>query len=160
MFEFGSNRYKTNVALIRLNYSVEMRYGVLVDIAQKVKNNQPVDLTMGYFNVIWQGDVNDVVLRSLEIASTPAKVLNITGPEILSVKEVAERFGKLFNVKPTFTGKEAETALLSNSSDAYRLFGKPRVTIDRVIEWIGAWMNEDKKLLGKPTHFEVRNGKY
>lgn len=160
MFEFGANRYKTDVALIRLNYSVEMRYGVLVDIAQKVKSNEPVDLTMGYFNVIWQGDVNDVVLRSLEIASSPAKVLNITGSEILSVKEVAEKFGKLFNVKLTFKGKEAETALLSNSGEAYSLFGKPKMPIDKVIEWIGAWMNDDKKLLGKPTHFEVRDGKY
>ena len=160
MFEYGSNTHKTPVALIRLNYSVEMRYGVLVDIAQKVKNNQPVDLTMGYFNVIWQGDVNDFVLRSLQHTSSPARVLNITGSETLSVKNVALKFGKLFNVKPVLVGKEAETALLSDSSEAYALFGKPRMPIDKVIEWIGAWMNEDKKLLGKPTHFEVRDGKY
>lgn len=160
MFEYGSNRHRTEVALIRLNYSVEMRYGVLVDIAQKVKNNQPVDLTMGYFNVIWQGDVNDFVLRSLGHTSSPAKVLNITGPEILSTKEVALKFGELFNVKPTLVGKEAPTALLSNSTEAYNLFGKPKMPIGKVIEWIGGWMNADKKLLGKPTHFEVRDGKY
>lgn len=160
MFEYGSNRFKTDVALIRLNYSVEMRYGVLVDIAQKVKSNQPVDITMGYFNVIWQGDVNDFVLRSLKYASSPARILNITGSDTLSTKVVALKFGELFNVKPTLTGKEAETALLSNSTEAYNLFGKPKMPIEKVIEWIGAWMNADKKLLGKPTHFEVRDGKY
>lgn len=100
MFEFGSIRNKTEVALIRLNYSVEMRYGVLVDIGVRVKNNQQVDLTMGYFNVIWQGDMNDFVLRSLEHVKSPARVINITGPEILSVRAVAEEFGRLFDVKP------------------------------------------------------------
>ena len=101
MFEYGSNRYKTDVTLIRLNYSVEMRYGVLVDIALKVKNKQPVDLAMGYFNVIWQGDMNNLVLRSLEQTKSPAAVLNITGPEVLSVRNVAIEFGKLFGVKTT-----------------------------------------------------------
>jgi hypothetical protein len=115
---------------------------------------------MGYFNVIWQGDVNDFVLRSLEIASSPARILNVTGPDTLSVKDVAMKFGKLFNVKPTFVKSEAQTALLSNSSEAYKLFGKPKMPVDRVIDWIGGWMNADKKLLGKPTHFEVRDGKY
>ena len=160
MFEYGSNRNKTKVALIRLNYSVEMRYGVLVDIAVKVKNGLPVDLTMGYFNVIWQGDMNDFVLRSLEHIESPAKILNITGPEILSVREVALKFGELFNVEPKFINKEADTALLSNSGEAFKLFGKPEVPVNKIIEWIGAWLNEDKKLLGKPTHFEVRDGKY
>jgi nucleoside-diphosphate-sugar epimerase len=160
MFEFGSIRNKTKVALIRLNYSVEMRYGVLVDIATKVKNRQPVDLTMGYFNVIWQGDMNDYVLRSLEYAESPAKVLNITGPEILSVKEVAEEFGRLMGVEVTFTGKEAPTALLSNSNSAYSLFGKPKTPVSQVIKWIAGWIKEDRGILGKPTHFEVRDGKY
>jgi nucleoside-diphosphate-sugar epimerase len=160
MFEFGSIRNKTKVALIRLNYSVEMRYGVLVDIAMKVKNNEPVDLTMGYFNVIWQGDMNDVVLRSLEHTESPAKIINITGPEILSVREVAGEFGKLFGVKVTFTGKEASTALLNNSSHAYELFGKPKIPTNLILKWIAGWLTEDKSILGKPTHFEVRDGKY
>ena len=160
MFEYGSIQNKTKVNLIRLNYSVELRYGVLVDIAVKVKNNVPVDITMGHFNVIWQGDVNDMVLRSIEHAKSPAMVLNITGPEILSVHDVALEFGKLFGVKPTFVEKEAETALLSNSVLAFDLLGRPKVPIDQVIKWIGAWINEDHKLLGKPTHFEVRDGKY
>lgn len=160
MFEFGSNKYKTEVILIRLNYSVEMRYGVLIDIAVKVKNDQPVDLTMGYFNVIWQGDLNDFVLRSLEYAVSPAKILNITGPEVMSVREVALEFGKLFGVKPRFINTEAETALLSNSAEAFNLFGRPKVQASRIIKWTAGWMNDGGKLLGKPTHFEVRNGKY
>ena len=160
MFEFGSMRNKTEVALIRLNYSVEMRYGVLVDIAVKVKNNQPVDLTMGHFNVIWQGDMNDFVLRSLEQAASPASVLNVTGPDILSVREVAIEFGKLFGVTPQFENSEAPTALLNNASRAYDLFGKPKTPVNQIISWIAEWIIEDRGLLGKPTHFEVRDGKY
>jgi nucleoside-diphosphate-sugar epimerase len=160
MFEYGSNKYKTEVALIRLNYSVEMRYGVLIDIATKVINRQPVDLTMGYFNIIWQGDVNDFVLRSLEHTQSPAKILNITGPETLSVKEVALKFGKLLEVKPIFTNSEAQTALLSNSSEAFRIFGKPKVPAEQVIKWIAEWLKGGGRLLGKPTHFEVRDGNY
>ncbi|MCE5344914.1 MAG: epimerase [Bacteroidales bacterium] len=160
MFEYGSNRNKTEIVLIRLNYSVEMRYGVLVDIATKVKNNLPVDLTMGYFNVIWQGDMNDFVLRSLEYTRSPAMILNITGPEILSVREVALEFGKLLGIEPTLTNNEAETALLSNSEKAFELFGKPKMPVSQVIKWIAEWLQEDKKLLGKPTHFEVRDGIY
>jgi nucleoside-diphosphate-sugar epimerase len=137
-----------------------MRYGVLIDIAIKVKNDQPVDLTMGYFNVIWQGDMNDFVLRSLEYAQSPSKILNITGPEILSVREVALEFGRLFGVKPRFINTEAETALLSNSAEAFKLFGRPKVLVSRIIKWTAGWLNDGGKLLGKPTHFEVRNGTY
>jgi nucleoside-diphosphate-sugar epimerase len=160
MFEYGSIKNKTEVVLIRLNYSVEMRYGVLVDIAVKVKNNQAVDLAMGHFNVIWQGDMNNYVLRSLEQVNSPAKVLNITGPEILTVREVATEFAKLLGVKPILVNKEAPTALLSNSEQAFGLFGRPKVPISQVIKWIAGWLKEDKGLLGKPTHFEVRDGKY
>jgi hypothetical protein len=160
MFEFGSIRNKTKVTLIRLNYSVEMRYGVLVDIALKVKNSQPVDLTMGYFNVIWQGDMNDFVLRSLELAESPVKILNITGEDILSVKEVALEFGNLFNVKVNFVNKEAQTALLNNAGKSFEIFGKPKVPVKQVIKWIAGWLSDEKGILGKPTHFEVRDGKY
>jgi len=160
MFEYGSIKNKTEVMLIRLNYSVEMRYGVLVDIAVKVLNNKPVDLAMGYFNVIWQGDMNNFVLRSPEHVKSPANVLNITGSETLSVKEVALEFGKLFGMNPVFENKEAETALLSNSEKAFSIFGRPTVPISQVIEWTAYWLLEDKELLGKPTHFEVRDGKY
>lgn len=160
MFEFGSKKYKTPVALIRLNYAVELRYGVLVDIAQKVKYNLPVDLSMGYFNAIWQGDANNYVLRSLLQTESPAKILNITGVETISVKEVALRFGELFDTQINFTGHEAGTALLSNSSKVFDLYGNPTVTTDEIINWTAEWLKEEKKLLGKPTHFEVRDGKY
>lgn len=160
MFEYGSNKYKTPVTIIRLNYAVEMRYGVLVDIASRVLNREEVDLSMGYFNVIWQGDMNDFVLRSLEHTDSPAKIINITGPETLSVREVTEEFGKLFGIPPRFVNSEAGTALLSNSSEAFRLFGMPRIKASRIISWTAEWLKEGKKLLGKPTHFEIRDGKY
>jgi nucleoside-diphosphate-sugar epimerase len=160
MFEYGSKQHGTKVCLIRLNYSVELRYGVLVDIGLKVKNQEPIDLSMGFFNVIWQGDVNDVVLRSLEICESPAKILNITGPEILSVREVARDFGKLFNTEPQLVNEEAKTALLNNSEHAFQLFGRPRVSTPQIIKWIAGWINDGGDMLGKPTHYEVRDGKY
>ncbi len=160
MFEYGSNKYGTHVTLVRLNYSVEMRYGVLVDIATKVKNEEIIDLSMGHFNVIWQGDVNDMVLRSLEYTNSPAKIMNITGPEILSVREVAQLFAKQFGVEPKFEGKEAPTALLSNAKNAFKLFGRPTIPVSQIISWISGWMKQGLGLLGKPTHYEVRDGKY
>ena len=160
MFEYGSAKYNTPVAIIRLSYAVEMRYGVLVDIATKVKNKQTIDLTMGHSNVIWQGDSNDVVLRSLEVASSPAKIINNSGEKALSVRELAIEFGKLFGTEPVFIGKEAPTALLINSEETYKLFGKPGVPVSKVMEWITDWMKNDMRMLGKPTHFDVRDGKY
>jgi len=160
MFEYGSVKNGTPVTLIRLNYAVEPRYGVLVDIAVKIKNNEPVDLSMGYFNVIWQGDANEQVLRALETTSSPAMILNITGEEILQVRDTAIEFGKLFGVEAKLSGQESPTALLNNSSLAFELFGKPKVPVSKIIEWTADWMTADKRLLGKPTHFEVRDGKY
>ena len=160
MFEYGSMKHGTHVALIRLNYAVEMRYGVLVDIALKVWKRQPVDLTMGYFNVIWQGDANAMILRSLKYCASPVRILNITGSEILSVRDVALQFGKHFNVQPEFIGEEAKTALLSNASESFHLFGRPKVSAETMIAWIADWIVHEGRLLNKPTHFEVRDGKY
>jgi nucleoside-diphosphate-sugar epimerase len=160
MFEYGSQKYGTEVILIRLNYSVEMRYGVLVDIALKVKSNIPLDLTMGYFNVIWQGDMNDFILRSVEHVKSPARILNITGADILSVREVALEFGKLFGTSPRFIGVEADTSLLNNASEAFKLFGRPKVRINQIINWTAGWLVKGNRLLGKPTHFEVRDGNF
>jgi nucleoside-diphosphate-sugar epimerase len=137
-----------------------LRYGVLLDIATKVKNQEPIDLSMGYFNVIWQGDMNDVVLRTLEKCTSPAKILNITGEEILSVHEVALEFGNLFKVQPVFVGTEAKTALLNNSEQAFQLYGRPKVSTRQIIQWIADWIGEGREILGKPTHYEVRDGKY
>lgn len=160
MFEYGSSKNNTPTALIRLNYAVEPRYGVLVDIATKVKNNEPVDLEMGYFNAIWQGDANTMVLRSLEQTSVPANIINVTGEETLSVRAVAEEFGKHFGIHPQFTGVESDTALLNNATKSFELFGEPKIAIKKVIEWTANWMKMEKKTLDKPTHFEVRDGKY
>jgi len=160
MFEFGSRKNGTPVTLIRLNYAVEMRYGVLVDIALRVKNNKPVDLAMGYFNVVWQGDANNYVLRSIELADSPATILNISGPEILSVHNVALEFGKRFETEVQFTGVEASTALLNNPAKSIELFGKPKVSIEKMLDWIADWLKNENRLLDKPTHFEVRDGKY
>ena len=160
MFEYGSIKNRTPVSLIRLNYSVEMRYGVLVDVASKVKNEEPIDLTMGYFNIIWQGDMNAMSLLSLWHCSAPAKIINITGPETLSVRQVAIEFGKLFNKTPKFTKEEAPTALLSNAALSYGLFGKPNVSPKQLIQWIANWISHENRLLNKHTHFEVRDGKY
>jgi nucleoside-diphosphate-sugar epimerase len=160
MFEYGSLRNGNKVVIIRLNYSVELRYGVLADIGIKVKTRSPVDLSMGYFNIIWQGDMNRHVIRSLELASSPAKILNVTGPEILSVRETAIRFGELLGVDPVFLKSEERTALLSNAGLATDLFGKPSVNADLAIRWTAEWLKDGKRLLDKPTHFEVRDGIY
>lgn len=160
MFEYGSSVHKNPVVLIRLNYAVELRYGVLVDIALRVKNRNPVDVSMGYFNAIWQGDANDMILRSIEHATTPARILNITGPEELNVREIALNFASLLGTEVVFSGTESDTALLSNSTEAFRLLGKPRVDSGQVIQWIADWISHGGRLLDKPTHFEVRDGKY
>lgn len=160
MFEYGSIKYGTPVSLIRLNYAVEMRYGVLVDIATKVKNEEPIDLSMGYFNVIWQGDMNAMVLRSLAQCSSPAKIINITGAEVLSAREAAFEFGKLLGKAPQLTGEEASTALLSNPALSYNLFGKPEVSNKQMIKWIANWIGHENRILNKQTHYEVRDGKY
>ena len=160
MFEHGSFRYGTPVSLIRLNYAVELRYGVLVDIALKIKNEEPLDLSMGYFNVIWQGDMNAMVLRSLTQCSSPAKIINITGSEILSARVVALEFGKLLGKSPVLIGEEAPTALLSNPALSYDLYGSPNVSHTQMITWIADWVGRENRILNKQTHYEVRNGKY
>jgi nucleoside-diphosphate-sugar epimerase len=160
MFEHGSIKYGTSVSIIRLNYSVEMRYGVLVDVALKVKREETIDLSMGYFNVIWQGDMNVMSLLSLKHCASPANVINITGPEILSVRQVAIQFGKLFGKTPKFSGQEAPTALLNNAALSQKLFGKPNVSPEQIIKWTANWINQNNRLLNKQTHFEVRDGKY
>ena len=160
MFQFGSTENGTAVALIRLNYSVEMRYGVLVDVATKVFNEQPVDVSMGYANVIWQTEANDAILRSFELCSVPAKPINITGVDTLSIRELAMQFGALFGKEPQITGEEGRTALLSNASWMFENLGRPKVSLDQLIRWTAKWITSGNPLLGKPTHFEVKDGKY
>ncbi len=160
MFEYFSSRHNTHGALLRLNYAVEMRYGVLTDIGRKVFERRAVDLSMGNFNVIWQGDANSICLRSFALCSSPPCILNVTGPETMSVRQAALHFGELFGIQPDFTGQESPTALLNNASRCQRLFGYPIVTVSQMIEWIARWIQAGGASLNKPTQFETRDGKF
>lgn len=146
--------------LIRLNYAVEMRYGVLVDIAQKVRERIPIDVSMGWFNCIWQGDALAHIIAAIDLAETPAALLNVTGPEKLSIRQTAERFGALFGIEPIFVGEEQDSTWLSNGSKALQLYGKPTITSDQMIAWIADWLKNDGETLGKPTKFEIRSGNF
>lgn len=160
MFEYGSARYGTPVALLRLNYAIDLRYGVLHDIARRVHERRPVDVSMGVVNVIWQGDANSACLRALGACQSPPLALNITGPEIISVRWLAEEFGRRFGVAPAFEGEEGQTALLSNAARAHRLFGYPKVTLGQMIDWTAAWIAGGGAHWEKPTHFETRDGRF
>jgi nucleoside-diphosphate-sugar epimerase len=140
MFQHFSAQYNTPVALLRLNYAVELRYGVLVDIGRKVYGRCPVDLRMGHANVMWQGDANFVVLRVFAHCQAPPFILNLTGPETLAVRWVARKFGERFGVEPVLEGEESPTALLNNAALCQKLFGYPSVSVEQMIEWIAAWI--------------------
>ena len=148
------------MTLVRLNYAVDLRYGVLVDIALKVRSGEPIDVTMGHLNCLWQGDANAMILRALSLAETPALPLNLTGREILSIRELAERFGELLEREPKLVGVEAGTALLGNAARATQTLGPPPTPLDAVMRWTAHWIKNGGRLLGKPTHFETRDGKY
>ncbi len=160
VFIEASARNNTRVVLIRLNYSIDLRYGVLLDVAQKVLNRQPVDVTMGYANVIWQGDAVSHIIQSLNYAATPAVPLNITGPDTLKIREVAQAFGNRFGIKPTITGTEEKVAWLNNASKSHAMFGPPEVSLDQMIEWVATWLERGGATLNKPTHFEARGEGY
>lgn len=161
MFEFMAMQHGTRVVLVRLYYANDLRYGVLLDIAEKVYRREPIDLTMGWLNAIWQGDANAVLLRAFDLCANPPFALNLVGPETLSVRALAERFAALFDLPPpTFIGQEAATALLGNGSRCRALFGPPRVSADTLVEWTARWVQSGGPTLNKPTHFEVRDGKF
>jgi nucleoside-diphosphate-sugar epimerase len=160
MFEHFSRQYGTPVALLRLNYAIDLRYGVLLDIGQKVFERRPVDLRMGHANVIWQGDANSICLRSFALCASPPALLNLTGPETLAVRWAARRFGEHFGIEPVFENSEGETALLSNASRCQRLFGYPTVSVEQMIEWTAQWIGMGGPTWNKPTHFEARDGKF
>ena len=150
----------TPVALIRLNYSVEFRYGLLVDIAQMVLAGRPVDVTTGYVNVIWQTDAVAHTIQSLELAGSPAVPINVTGPETLSVRDLAQRFGVALGRPVEISGTEAATAWLNNASHSHRLFGRPLTSVDQMIQWISEWLRQGGETWGKPTGFEKRDGRF
>jgi nucleoside-diphosphate-sugar epimerase len=147
-------------ALLRLNYATEMRYGVLVDVARRVAAGAAIDLAMGHLNAIWQADASATALCALGHAAVPPLVLNVTGPELLSVRRVAEEFGRLLERPVRFRGAESADALLSNARRAGRLFGRPRVDAGQMMRWIADWVRRGGATLDRPTHFEVRDGQY
>ncbi len=160
MFEYFSLKNGTKITIARLCYAVDLRYGILLDVAQKVMSKQPIDLTMGTVNVIWQGDANEQILRTLSLASSPATVINITGPELISLRWLAKRFSTFMGVSPIFECNESETALVFNASKAHGIFGYPKVPLEQIIQWVAYWVMKGGRTLNKPTHFETRDGKF
>lgn len=160
IFQYFSSRYNIPTLIYRLNYAIDLRYGVLLEIAKSVSERRPIDLTTGFVNVIWQGDANEIAIRALHHCEVPAKLLNVTGPETISVKWLAEQFGSLLGKAPEFVNEPQPTALLSNASLSHQLFGYPRVTLRQMIELTAAWIQQGGKTLNKPTHFQERTGKF
>jgi nucleoside-diphosphate-sugar epimerase len=160
IFSYFSAAYNIPMLHFRLNYAIDMRYGVLLEVAKAVRDRQPIDLGMGHVNVIWQGDANDMAIRSLALCETPPRVLNVTGPETVSVRWLAEQFAKRFAVDPVFVNREQETALLSNAAEAHRLFGYPRVSLRQMIDWTAEWIEAGGEILNKATRFQERKGEF
>lgn len=160
MFDYYSENTGECVVHLRLNYALELRYGVIHDIAARILNGAPVDVTTGFANGIWQGDASNQVLMSLGLASTPATILNVTGPEIFAIREVATTLGRLMDKEVKFSGTENGMGYLNNACKANSLFGNPTVPLGTVIEWVAHWVKTGGRSLGKATHFETQNGKY
>jgi hypothetical protein len=160
IFRYFSDKYEIPMLIYRLNYAVDFRYGVLLELAQSVMNERPIDLSSGNVNVIWQGDANEIALRAFRHCAVPAKILNVTGPETLSVRWLAEQFGSIFGKAPLFIGEQQPTALLNNAAQAHRLFGYPKVSINEIIELTASWVQKGGSTFGKATHFQERQGKF
>ncbi len=160
IFEFYSRANHTPIALLRLFYAIELRYGVLVDLAAKIHAGEPVELANGFFNCIWQADANELILRALSLTATPATAWNLCRPEIFSVRDVAGQLSQLLGRPAKLQGEESGTALLGSSNRLCQALGAPAVPLERMLPWITAWVKSGGPNLGKPTHFEVRDGRY
>lgn len=160
MFEHFSHVNGTPVLIYRLNYAIDLRYGVLLEIAKAVKSRRPVNLAMGYVNIIWQGDANQIAIRCLKFCSSPPAKLNVTGSTVTSVKWIAQEFGKLFGLNPVFENEEEPTALLSNAAKMEELFPFRKVSVQEMISMTAEWLQLDGPMLNKPTHFQERTGKF
>jgi nucleoside-diphosphate-sugar epimerase len=160
MFEYFSLQDQMPVAIVRLNYAVDLRYGVLVDLAWQVYQQQPVDLTMGYVNVIWQGDANAHAIAALADAASPPWLINVAGPELLDVRGISQRFAERFGRPVTFVHEPADTALLNNAGLAHARYGSPRVSLDLLIEWTAGWIERGGTYWQQPTHFQTRDGRF
>jgi nucleoside-diphosphate-sugar epimerase len=160
MFEYFSHKFSTPGRLFRLNYAIDMRYGVLHDIASKVLQEKPIDVSLGHVNFIWQGDASAQALRCLAHCDTPTSPINVSGHETLAVRDLAAKFGKLVGRQPVIVGREEPTAWLTNTSQAVKLFGLPVVDTEQLIRWTADWVSRAMPSLGKPTKYEVRDGRY
>jgi nucleoside-diphosphate-sugar epimerase len=160
MFQYFSRTRGTPGRIIRLNYAIDMRYGVLHDIASRVVSGQPINLTTGHVNVIWQGDANTTVLRALGHCTVPSSPLNVSGPETVSVRWLAECFAQRLAKRPVFSGDEAPEGWLINAAEATRLFGYPSVPLIKLVDWTADWLARGMPSLGKDTHFDTRDGKF
>lgn len=160
MFEYAARTFGTKVALYRLNYAVDLRYGVLMDLARSILKEEPISVTTPSFNCIWQGDANEAALRLLFHADSSVFRLNVTGPETAGVRETALKLGTLLGKEPLFCGQEQDTAYLSNAGKMFSLFGYPSVSLDTLIQWQAQWILDGGRALNKPTHFEERGGSY
>jgi nucleoside-diphosphate-sugar epimerase len=160
MFQYFSQRHDIPAAIVRLNYSVEMRYGVLVDLCHQVINDQTIDVSMGHANIIWQADANAMTIAAMNDTATPPYIINVTGPELVSIRETCLRFGELLGKTPKIVGEESETALLNNASLANQKYGTPRYSVDQIIQWTADWVARGGESLGKPTQFQVRSGQF
>jgi len=160
VFEHYSRQNGTPCLLFRLNYAVDLRYGVLVDVARKVWDGAPVDLRVPAFNAIWQRDANSYALRALEQTASPPRILNVTGAETIAVRDAAEWFARRFGREARFTGEPGKTALLSDASECHRLLGRPEVSAEKLMEMVAVWIESGGASLDKPTHFEVADGRF
>jgi nucleoside-diphosphate-sugar epimerase len=160
MFEYFSRKFATPGRLFRLNYAIDMRYGVLHDIATKILGGKPIDVSLGHVNFIWQGDASAQALRCLAHCDTPTSPINVSGHEILSVRDLAAKFGARLGREPIIVGKEEPTAWLTDTSQATKLFGLPIVDTAQLIAWTADWVARSMPSLGKPTKYEVRDGRY
>jgi hypothetical protein len=160
MFEYFARQHRTLGVLIRLNYSNSLRYGVLVDMARKILTGEAIDLAATAANFVWQGDTNRYILRSFEIAQSPPAVLNLTGPETVSIRWAARELGQRLGKDPLFVNQEADTALLSNAAFCFERFGYPLVPLRKMLDWVANWLLRGGTVLDKPTHFEERAGKF
>ena len=158
--EYFSRRFEIPMTIVRLNYAVEMRYGVIVDLAKQVQSESAIDVTMGYANVIWQRDANEMTIASMLDAASPPFVINVAGDELLCVRTVCERFAERFDKPVSFCGTPADNALLNNAKNAHDRYGKPTVDLSQIVDWTADWLARNGATLGKPTHFEVRNGQF
>lgn len=160
MFAYASEAYGTRIGLLRLNYAHTLQYGVLVDLAARIAAREPIDLAMGYFNAIWQGDANAVALAMLADAAGPPDVVNVTGGETLRVADVCQRLGEALGTEPIFVGDESADAFLSDATVMHDRYGSPTVDMDRLTDWTADWIRRGMPVLGKPTKFNVRDGSF